>query len=194
MLTLNDNSWSFIYERGQSLYSNQSTFEPLTGFLDYYANIIIGYDMDSYYQLGGSPYFSKAFNIVNLGSSSGFSGGWQSSSPTTFSRWNLVSDLLNEKYRPFREAFYNYHYNGLDIFLENKGVALEQMINLVKTLEEMRTKVDMNTVLIKTFFDAKNGEISDYLRHANNPDLFLSLKKIDPVHASRYDEVIKKMP
>jgi hypothetical protein len=194
MLTINDDSWSFTYEKGQGLYSNRSTFDPLTSFLDYYANIIIGYDMDSYFELGGSPYFSKAFNIVNLGSSGGFPGGWQSSSPTTFSRWNLVSDFQNEKYRPFREAFYNYHYNGLDIFLENKTVALEQMANLVKTLEEMSTKVDMNTVLIKTFFDAKNGELADFLRHLNNPDIFVTLKKIDPRHAAKYDEVMTKMP
>jgi hypothetical protein len=193
MLTVNDNNWSFTYEKGQSLYSNRSTFDPLTSFLDYYANIVIGYDMDSYYELGGNPYFSKAFNIVNLGSSSGNSGGWQSTSPTSFSRWNLVSDFLNEKYRPFREAFYNYHYNGLDIFLENKAVALEQMANFVTTLDQMRTKVDMNTVLIKTFFDAKYGELSDYLRHTKNDNLFVTLKKIDPRHASRYDEVLNKM-
>jgi hypothetical protein len=194
MLTINDNTWNFIYEKGQSLYSNRSTFDPLTSFLDYYANIVIGYDMDSYFELGGNQYFSKAFNIVNLGSSSGFSGGWQSSSPTTFSRWNLVSDFLNEKYRPFREAFYNYHYNGLDIFLENKPLALEQMAGLVETLEDMKAKVDMNTVLIKTFFDAKHGELADYLRHLGNPNIFVTLKRIDPRHASKYDEVLNKMP
>ncbi len=194
MLTINDNSWSFIYEKGQSLYSNRSTFDPLTSFLDYYANIIIGYDMDSYFELGGSPYFNKAYNIVNIAGGGAFAGGWQSGSPTSFSRWNLVSDFLNEKYRPFREAFYNYHYNGLDIFPENKSVALEQMSNLVKTLDQMRAKVDLNTVLIRTFFDSKYGEISDYLRHTNNSQLFVTLKKIDPRHASRYDEVLDKMP
>jgi hypothetical protein len=193
MLTLNDNNWSFTYERGQSLYSNQSTFDPLTSFLDYYANIIIGYDMDSYYELGGSPYYSKAFNIVNLGSSGAYSSGWQASSSTSYSRWNLVSDLQNEKYRPFREAFYNYHYNGLDIFLERQDIALEQIKNLVETLEEMRAKVNLNTVIIKAFFDAKNGEIADYLRHTNDPKIFETLKRIDPTHASRYDDAIKKM-
>ncbi len=193
MVTVNDNSWSFTYEKGQNLYSNSSTFDPLTSFLDYYANIIIGFDMDSYFELGGSPYFSKAFNIVNLGSSSSFSGGWQATSPTTYSRYNLVSDLLNEKYRPFREAFYNYHYNGLDIFIENKPLALEKLIGIVKTLEQMKAKVDLNTVLIKTFFDAKYGELTDFLRHAKDPGLFKSLKKIDPGHAAKYDEAINKL-
>lgn len=194
MLTVNDNAWSFSYEKGQSLYANQSTFDPLTGFLDYYANVIIGYDMDSYLELGGTKYFSRAFDIVNLGNSSSFPGGWQTTSLSTYSRWNLVSDLLNDKYRPFREAFYNYHYNGLDIYNENKTVALEQITNFVTTLEQMKSKVDLNTVLIKTFFDAKYGEIANYLKNTNNADLFTALKKIDPSHISKYDEVLYKMP
>ncbi len=192
MLTVNDNSWSFTYEKGQSLYGNRSTFDPLTSFLDYYANVIIGFDMDSYLELGGTPFFSKAFDIVNLGNSSSFPAGWQSSS-ANYSRWGLVSDLLNEKFRPFREAFYNYHYNGLDIFLENRNVALGQMLGLVSALDEMRTKVDMNTVLIKAFFDAKYGEIADYLKYADDPEIYTTLKKIDPRHISKYDEVLNKM-
>jgi hypothetical protein len=192
MLTINDNSWTFIYEKGQSLYGNRSTFEPLTSFLDYYANIIIGFDLDSYDKLGGSANFAKAFDIVNLGSSSSFSTGWQSSS-ATYSRWGLVSDLVNEKYRPFREAIYDYHYNGLDIFLENRNVALGQIVGLIKTLEEMRAKVDLNTVLIRVFFDAKHGEIADYLKFANDPELFVMLKKIDPRHVTKYDEVLNQL-
>ena len=37
MLIVNDGAWSFRYERGQALYANQSTFDGLTSFLDYYA-------------------------------------------------------------------------------------------------------------------------------------------------------------
>lgn len=193
MLRVNDNNWSFRYEKGQSLYANQSTFDPLTSFLDYYAYIIIGLDYDSYEELGGTEYFSKAFGIVNLGNSSSNSSGWQASG-LSYSRWNLVSDLLNDKFRPFREAFYNYHYNGLDIFKDHRQLALENIINLVTTLDQLRTKVDLNTTIIKAFFDAKYGEIADYLKYANNPDLFTKLKKIDPRHISKYDEALKAMP
>ncbi len=194
MLRVNDNTWSFKYQKGQSMYGNQSTFDPLTSFLDYYANVIIGFDYDSYEELGGTEYFSKAFGIVTLANSSGNSGGW-SASGLTYSRWNLVSDLMNDKFRPFREAFYNYHYNGLDIFNNNKyrSIALENIANLVHTLEQLRTKVDLNTTLIRAFFDAKNGEIADYLKYSNDPSLFATLKKIDPRHLSRYDEAMKFM-
>ena len=40
MLTIMDNAWSFRYEKGQAMYFNQSNFDGLTSFLDYYAYII----------------------------------------------------------------------------------------------------------------------------------------------------------
>jgi Domain of unknown function (DUF4835) len=194
MLRINDNTWSFKYEKGQTMYGNQSTFDPLTSFLDYYANVIIGFDYDSYEELGGTEYFSKAFGIVTIANSSGSSNGWTATG-LTYSRWNLVSDLMNDKFRAFREAFYNYHYNGLDIFNNKKyrAIALENIANLVHTLEELRTKVDLNTTLIRAFFDAKNGEIADYLKYTNDPSLFTTLKKIDPRHLTRYDDAMKTM-
>jgi hypothetical protein len=192
ILTVNDNTWSFKYERGQSLYT-QSTFDPITSFLDYYANIIIGLDWDTYEPLGGTPFFSRAFDIVNLGNTSAFAAGWQQTSSTTYSRWSLVADLLNDRYRGFREAFYNYHYNGVDIFHDDRELALENIAGLVNTLEQMRTKVDLNSVLIRTFFDSKNGELADYLVNFQDPEIFQTLKRIDPRHASRYDEALSRI-
>lgn len=189
ILTVNDNSWAFKYERGQSLYT-QSTFDPITSFLDYYANIIIGFDWDSYEVSGGTPFFSKAFDIVNLGNTSGFAAGWQQASATTFSRWSLVADLLNERYRPFREAFYNYHYNGLDIFNEDRNLALENISALVKLLDKTRANIDLNSVLMRAFFDAKYGEIADYLKFYEDKNIFQTLKRVDPRHVTKYDEAL----
>lgn len=189
ILTVNDNTWSFRYERGQSLYT-QSTFDPITSFLDYYANIIIGLDWDTYEISGGTPFFSRAFDIVNLGNTSGFAAGWQQASSTAFNRWSLVADLLNDRYRPFREAFYNYHYNGLDIFNEDRKLALDNIVLLVNTLDQMKSKVDLNSVLIRSFFDAKYGEIADYLKYYPDKNIFQTLKRIDPRHVTKYDEVL----
>jgi hypothetical protein len=190
MLRINDNSWAFRYEKNQTLYASQSTFDPITSLLDYYANIIIGLDTDSFEKLGGSPYFSKAFNIVNLGNTSGSSSGWQQSS-SSYSRWGLVSDLLNEKYRPFREAFYEYHYNGIDIYPEDPKTAQANIANLVYSLEIIKDKVNVNSVLLRTFFDAKSGEIVEYLKGYPDEAIFKTLKKIDPSHASTYDDAVK---
>lgn len=191
MLSINDAQWSFTYEKNQTLYPIQSVFDPLTSFLDYYAYVIIGFDMDSYDELAGNPFFTKAFDIVNLGANSSFRTGWEKSS-SSYSRRGLVEDLLNEKYRPFREAYFNYHYNGLDLMSEKKPTAIKNIIKLVDVLEVLRTKVDINSVLLKTFFDAKSGEIIENLKTYPDKSVFKKLRKIDPSRGLKYDEATQE--
>lgn len=191
MLSINDAQWSFIYEKNQTLYPTQSVFDPLTSFLDYYAYIIIGFDMDSYDELAGNSFFTKAFDVVNLGANSGFSTGWEKSS-SSYSRRGLVEDLLNEKYRPFREAYFNYHYNGLDIISNKKALAIKNIIKLVDVLEVLRNKVDINSVLLKTFFDAKSGEIIENLKTYPDKSVFKKLRNIDPSRGLKYDEAAQE--
>jgi len=131
--------------------------------------------------------FAKAFDIVNLGANSSSRTGWEKTS-SSYSRRGLVEDLLNEKYRPFREAYFNYHYNGLDIFSDKKTLAVKNIIKLIDALEILRTKVDINSVLLKTFFDAKSGEIIENLKTYSDKSVFKKLRKIDPSHGLKYDE------
>ena len=191
MLSINDGQWSFVYEKNQTLYPTQTVFEPLTSFLDYYAYIIIGFDMDSYDELAGNSFFTKAFDIVNLGANSGSRTGWEKTS-SSYSRRGLVEDILNEKYRPFREAYFNYHYNGLDIFSDKKALAIKNIIKLIDALEVLRAKVDINSVLLKTFFDAKSGEIIENLKTYPDKSVFKKLRKIDPSHGLKYDEAAQE--
>ncbi|MFA3781675.1 DUF4835 family protein [Melioribacteraceae bacterium 4301-Me] len=192
MLSILDNSWSFQYEKNQSMYFNHTDFDPLLSFLDYYAYIIIGFDMDSYYPLGGTDYFNKALDITIRGSSSSYSDGWQLNS-ASFNRRALVENLLNAKYQQFRQDFFDYHYNGLDL-LNNKSThqqAVENIIKLITDLASVRDKLDSRSVLLKVFFDAKAGEIVEYLKDYSDKSIFETLKKIDPPHISKYDEALK---
>ncbi len=187
VLSINDNAWSFAYDPGQGLYRNQSIFDPITGFLDYYAYIIIGFDLDTWNKLGGTPYFSKASDIVSLGAVSSFSNGWTKTS-SSYSKRGLVDDLLNDKFRPFREAIYDYYY-GIDIYSTNKKEGQQNIIKLINVLQSLREKMDLNTVLIKVFFDAKAGEIIERLKtYPDKEEIFTALKRIDPAHAGKYDE------
>ena len=190
MLTINDGSWSFQYEVGRAMYANTNVFDPLTSLLDYYGLIIIGFDADTWEVLGGTPYFKKAFDIVNLAGSSNFTNGWLASS-ATYSRYGLVSNLLDEKYSSFRAAIFDYHY-GVDIYAQNKQVGQSKIIEVVNVLYDMyKSQGIIKSVFVKVFFDAKYGEISDLL--AGYPDLATivnKLKKIDPSHIGRYDSLI----
>jgi len=188
ILTVNDGQWQFKYQRGQALYPNQTTFDPLTSFLDYYALIIIGMDSDTFEPFGGTPYFKRAQDIVNLGANSGSNLGWLSSS-SVYSRWGLINDILSERYAAFRGAIFDYHY-GIDIFAQNKQLGQQKISQLVDILWDMYQKSSsINSVYVRTFFDAKSGEIIDHLRDYPDPEIFAKLKKIDPPHSAKYDEL-----
>jgi hypothetical protein len=190
MLSINDNSWNFEYVKGQPLYSRQSVFEPVTSLLNYYAYIILGFDADSWDELGGTQYFTKASDIVNLGANSDFKTGWDRNS-NAYSRRGLVDDLLNEKYRPFREAIYEYYY-GLDEYEQNQVKGQQYMVKLVDALNSLKKKIDLTGVFVKVFFDAKYGEIIDRLKSYPDKTVFEKLKRIDPSHLAKYDEAISK--
>jgi hypothetical protein len=190
MVTINDGNWSFRYVPNQALYANQAAFDPLTSFLDFYANIIIGFDWETWADLGGTPYFKKAFDILNLSSNSQFNKGWEQSS-ASYSKWGLCQDLLNDKYRAFREAFYVYHY-GVDEYQIKKKDAQDKIVSLITVLEDMQKKTGIsNSVLIKHFFDNKNGEFIELLRDYPDRKIFERLKKVDPPHSAKYDELLK---
>jgi hypothetical protein len=189
ILTVNDGQWQFRYQKGQALYANQTSFDPLTSFLDYYALIIIGMDMDTFEPSGGTVVFKRAQDIVNLGANSGSSLGWQSSS-SAYSRWGLVNDILSATYSFFRNSIFDYHY-GVDIFSQNKQLGQRKVADLVNVLWIMYEQIgNINSVYVRTFFDAKFGEVIDYLKDYPDPELFSKLKKIDPPHSARYDAVM----
>jgi len=188
LLTLNDGAWSFKYEVGQSMYANLDAFDPLTSILDFYALIIIGFDMDTWEEFGGTPYFTKAFDIVNLASTSNYKTGWLPNNQI-YSRWGLVSDAQNEKYAAFRSAIFDYHY-GIDIYAQNKEVGQAKIVELIDVIYDLYERTGLvKSVLIQTFFNAKYGEITDHLKDYPDKTVFTKLKQIDPSHAGRYDLV-----
>lgn len=189
MLRIQDQKWQFKYEQGQALYFNQTDFDPLTSFLDFYAYVIIAYDMDSFEPLGGTEYFQKAFDISVLGGSSRYSDGWQLSSES-YNKRSFIESFTNANFQQFRQDFFEYHYNGLDIYSTDKYAAQNKMVRLINNLFEKRDKIERRSVLLKIFFDAKSGEMVDYLKDFPNLQIFEKLKKIDPAHISKYDEAL----
>ena len=190
MLKINDGQWQFRWEKGHPLYPNQATFDPLTSFLDFYAMIIIGMDKDSFEREGGTPYFRRAQDIVNLGATSNSNLGWQSSS-SVYSRWGLVNDIFSGTYSFFRNSIFDYHY-GIDIFAQNKQLGQQKIADLVSGLWIQYEKVgSISSVYIRAFFDAKYGEIIDHLIGYADTEIFNKLKKIDPPHSARYDAAMQ---
>jgi len=190
MFNILDNSWEFQFERDQSMFFTPDV-DPLTDFLDFYAYVIIGLNEDSFSKLGGTKYYTEALNLALLNGNNSSAKGWDKNSKS-YSRRGLVEDLLNERYRVFREDYFDYHYNGLDLFSTDKKKAQKNIIKLVDNLEVLRSKYNVYGVLMKAFFDAKHGEIVSMLSDITEKQVFHKLRKIDPPHQVKYDEVINR--
>ena len=188
MLSILDSEWKFPYEEGQSMYFNQSDFDPFLSFLDYYAYVILGFDADSYDLNGGDEYFAKALELAVRGSNSTFKSGWEMKSGS-YDRRSIMEDIHNANFTQFREDYLDYHWNGIDIFASDKKLAQKNIAKLATNLYNMGDRISPRSVLLKTFFKAKSGEIVDYLKDFPDHSIWDKLIKLDRQNTSKYQEV-----
>ena len=187
MLNILDPTWNFTYEDAQTMSFNQSDFDPFLSFLDFYAYMIIGFDNNSYEMEGGTDMFSKALDLVVRGASNPNSKGWDYKS-TAYNKRAFVQDALDANYKQFWDDFYNYHYNGLDIFYRDKATAQANIVKLINDLASRIRRLDPRTVLLRVFFNAKAGEIVNYLKGYPDKSIFNTLIKVDNSHIQKYQD------
>lgn len=182
-----DDKWDFIYEKNQPLYHNENRFDPLASLLDFYAYAIIGFDFDSHEPQSGTQYFMRASNIVSLGSSTSFSRGWVKSTGS-YTRAGLIEELLNSRYTTLRDAFYQYHFNGLDMLSSERKQAFQTIVDILDQLDAFRKTEGSNVLLIRVFFDTKYLELAEKFTDYWDPEIYTKLNAIDPSHQRYYDD------
>jgi hypothetical protein len=184
-----DQKWSFYYDRGASFSFNPLVFDEFRSLLDFYILTIIGFDLDTYAELGGTEMFTQAKNILSLGATNQADGYDTYSKPGEFTKYNLVSELTDLRYNEFRRLMFNYYYDGLDLiaFDREKGIA-----NIKKTLNDMADfkehRIVSASALIQTFFDAKSDELAGMFNGHQDDQLFKDLKYLDPSNSILYNE------
>ena len=100
MLRLFDDSWEFTYVKNQPLLHDETRFDALTSFLNFYMYLVLGYDFDSYSPpLSGTPYFQRAITIC--GQAQGSPKGWERTDPPTYSKYSFIEELNYLEYSEF---------------------------------------------------------------------------------------------
>jgi len=193
VLNILDKDFTFHYVQDQTLEFDESsvTFN-LTAVLAYYANLIIGFDYDTFSQEGGTPYFSKAQNIVSAAQSLA-DKGWKAFESTQNRYW-ITENLLNVSFKPFRSCLYRYHRLGFDIMSEKVTDGRTGVLECIKDLKRV-SQDRPNAYLLQTFFDAKADEIVNLFTEAT-PDeknqAVEALNIIDPAHTNKYNTISKQ--
>ncbi|NQX42945.1 protein of unknown function [Pedobacter steynii] len=190
ILNISDKDFDFNYNEGQSLdYSDQNFISNLSSLLGFYANTIIGLDKDSFSNLGGTPFYNKAQNILNLAQQSG-NKGWKASDGLRNRYW-LNENLLNKSFEDLREFIYSYHYNGMDRLQEDKDKGSKKIISLLSGLTKM-DRQKLGSIFPNVYFATKADEIVNLLSIGNPQERLKAynlLADIDPANINKYESL-----
>jgi hypothetical protein len=189
VLRLKDTQWEFPYVPNQRIYFDQYTFNALTSFLDYYAFVIIGFDLDTYKLLDGSAVFQKALNTATSALSSPSAADWQSTSG--YSRNGLAQELTNPRNEPILQAYYTYHFVGIDILATDNRKGLDNTLAAIESIYRVRQQNPMS-LLTKMFFDAKAKEIAKIFASYPDASVYDKLATYDPEHRTDYMDAKNK--
>ena len=113
-----DKSIKFKYQPYDRLeFVEDNLDNNLTAVIAFYVYLIIGMDMDTMGELGGSEWLNKAQTIANNAQNLGDSG-WKAGTGNK-NRYSIIDDYLNGAMEPIRKLMYKYHRLGLDTMYRN---------------------------------------------------------------------------
>lgn len=192
LLNFADRDWEFEYIESQPLEYNDNSFTSnLTSILAFYSYLIIGFDHDSFSELGGTPYFQRALTVVNNSQSTG-RPGWQALGSNRNRYW-IVENLLNPQYVDVRRTIYRYHRHGLDTFTETPDKSRETILEGLKSIQSARN-ANPNAILLISFFDAKSRELANIFSDGNlqiRRQAYDVVTGIDPSNRATYENMIR---
>jgi hypothetical protein len=186
-IQISDENWTFDYAQGTPLIRDPERFDPLTSLLDFYAYMLLGYDYDSFSELGGTPHFERARRITEIAQTA---PGW-SDMASDRSRTELVRQVLDPRFETLRRAYYQYHLRGLDRFLVDPEAAranlLEALVNVELLFEQLNRQY-----LLDLFFATKANEMVGIFERSDFQDeAYQLLSAIDPSNLSTYERLLE---
>lgn len=187
-----DKDCDFKYVEFQPLEYSDNVFESnLTSTIAFYLYMYLGLDGDSFSKNGGSPYYAKAQNIVNMGQNAR-EKGWKAFESQKNRYW-LVENLTNPAYSSVREAMYRYHRYGLDLMaddVEAGRAGVNESLELLRKANRERPGL----FILQLFLEAKREELINIYSQASPMDKTKAvniLKEIDPANANRYQKILE---
>lgn len=192
VLNFADRDWEFEYIESLPLEYNDNTYTSnLTSMLAFYAYVILGFDYDTFSELGGTPYFQKALAVVNNAQQSN-RPGWQQLGSNRNRYW-LIENINNPQMQDLRKAIYSYHRLGLDVYDKNPDQSRQTILQGLKDIKKVRD-INPNAILLISFMDAKSKEIANIFSEGNiqvRREAYDLITTIDPTNNNLYSKIIE---
>jgi hypothetical protein len=183
----------FTYQEFQPIENGTEFFKDnLSAVFSYYVQLILGLDAESFTPEGGDIHFQKAQAIINQvpPNISDKDKGWTALGRKTTRYW-IMENLLSPRYKPFKEAWYNYHRKSLDVMHSNTGLALVTMVEALKEIDKTNTAYP-NSIGILIFITTKSDEIVEIMKNGDRTQknlVYDIMRKLDPSNSGKYSVI-----
>lgn len=193
-----DKDFVFTYGEFEVLDFSENAFTSnLTSIIAFYAYIALGFDGDSFSELGGEDHLQKAQNIANAVPANTFSG-WKLTDKVAVdgrSRFFLISNLLNVRVQPMRRAFYQYYLLGLDRLSNNatRADGLKAMTQALEGIYKVNAEFPAS-MIVQVFSNMKRDEILAAFMVADvgtRRKVYDIMTKLDGTKAELYKDLLK---
>ena len=178
-----DKGSNFVLNQNNSLYYDSVYFDPLSSLLGFYGNIILGAELDTWKNLGGSSHYEKARSIAVRASASNFSRGWNQRIVLI----NLLTENVGlRKLRFSTYLAYELFENGE---IDACGDALDSIVdNLNEVVDNYNQENYTNTFL--KFHGKKIGEI---MKKLGQKKLLQEMIYLDSQRDNVYKELLSSI-
>ena len=152
----------------------------MTGFLAYYAHLLLAGEIDTYEFNGGNSSFELARDIALRGSASEYKKGWGS-------RVTLVDNVnRNTGLRKARLAWYI----AMDLFKEgNMDGVLEEVNTMLDGLEQSYRDLGRDNHT-QYFLKVQSNKITEILSMLGRTELLKDMKELDPDRRDVYQSTL----
>jgi hypothetical protein len=199
ILNMQDANFTFKYQLSQPIEFNENKVQGsdpleanLTATLAYYAYVILGLDYDSYSLKGGSPYFSKALNVVyNAPEASGING-WKSYDGQR-NRYILIDNLTKSSMDKIHEVIYSYYREGMDQMSTKFPAARGTILNALISMQEVQ-EANTNTMIVPILIQGKAIELIGIFENADKDikkQVINTMSIIDVTNLNKYKEKLE---
>lgn len=185
-----DNEINFKYMAYDRLEFREDNLDNnLVATIAFYVYLIIGMDMDTMGELGGSEFLNKAMNIATGAQSLG-GKGWQSGTSTR-NRFTIIDDYLNSSLISVRQMMYQFHRKGFDTMFREPDKGREEIAKSLDLLQAGNQERPLS-YFPKLFTEYKQEELINIF--SKGPDkerkkVVEILSGINPSLSSSWDKI-----
>lgn len=184
-----DKDFKLEYEEMQSIEVSKGIYiDDFSSLLSYYVYLLLGMDYDSFSPLGGEQYFQIAESVLNaVPQNSVNAAGWSLSGKKENRYW-LMENLLNPRYRPYRQSTYEYHRLGLDVMSDDPDRGKAIMVSVLKEMDKVNESYP-NSIVLRNFLDSKRDEIIEIFKGGSRGQkntVYNLMARLDPSQMSNY--------